>query len=58
MVVVEDGVEDQGVVADGFAAVDGVVAKEENTASAEVRVDDDGVFGDGVCFVKEAVKEK
>ena len=46
MIVIKDSVEDEGVVADGFAAIDGVVAEEENAAVAEVRVDHDGVFGD------------
>ena len=51
---VEDGVEDQRVAADGFAAVDGVVAEEQHVALAEVCIDDDGVFGDGIAFVQQA----
>ena len=34
MLEVEDGVEDQRVAADGFAAVDGVVAEEQHVALA------------------------
>jgi hypothetical protein len=52
VLVVEDGVEDQGVGADGFTPVDGVVAEEEDVALAEVGVDDDGVFGDGGGLVE------
>jgi hypothetical protein len=47
MVVVEDGVEDEGIGADGFAAVDGVVAEEQDVSGAEMGIDDDGVLGDG-----------
>jgi len=58
VLVVEDGVEDQGVSADGFAAIDGVVGEEKHVALAQVGVDDDGVLGDGGSFVEKAVEEK
>jgi len=56
--VVEDGVEDQGVGADGFAAVDGIVGEEEDVAFAEMGVDDDGVLGDGAAFIEQAGDEQ
>ena len=36
-------IEDQGVGSDGFAAIDGVVAEEEDVSLAKMGVDDDGV---------------
>ena len=57
VVVVHDGVEDQGVVADGFAAVDGVVGEEQDVALAEVGVYDNGVLGDGGGVVEETGEE-
>ena len=50
LLVVEDGVEDQRVIADSFAAIDGVVAEEQHIALAEMSVDDDGVLGDGAAL--------
>lgn len=46
LIVVENRIENQGVVADGLAAVDRVVAEEQHAALAEMRVDYDGVLGD------------
>ena len=58
VVVVEDGVEDQGVGSDGFAAVDGVVGEEQYIAFAQMRIDYDGVLGDGACLVEEAREQQ
>jgi hypothetical protein len=54
LVEIEDGVEDQVVAADGLTAVDGVVGEEKNVARAKVRVDYDGVLGDGCAFIEKA----
>ena len=58
VVVVEDRVEDQPIVADGFAAIDGVVAEEQDVALAQMRVDHDGVFGDGAALVEQAIEQQ
>ncbi len=42
---VEDGVEDQGVGADGFAAIDGIVGEQQHVALAEASLDDGGTLG-------------
>ncbi len=46
VIVIQDGVEDERVGADGFAAIDGIVGEEKHIAFTEMGIDDDCVFGD------------
>ncbi len=46
VIVVEDRVEDQPIRSDGLAAIDGVIAEEQNIALAEMRIHHDRVLGD------------
>ena len=55
--MVENRVEDQRIVADGFAAVDGVVAEEQHAALAEMRIHHHGVFGNRTSLIEQAVEQ-
>jgi len=47
MVEIQDCIEDQRVTPHSFAAVHGIICKQEHIALAQMRIHDDGMFGDG-----------
>jgi hypothetical protein len=57
MLAIQDGVEDQRVGADGFAAIDGVVAEQQHASLPQVRVHHHGVLGDRGTLVLKAVEQ-
>src|SRR5579863_6474654 len=57
-IMIEDGVKDQGVVADGFAAIDRIAAEQQHAALAEVRIHYHGMFGDGTALVEKSIEQQ
>jgi len=58
VLIVQNGIEDQWIGADGFAAINGIIAEEQHVALTEVSVDDDGMFSDGPAFVEKAIEQE
>lgn len=53
MIEIQDCVEDQWVTPYCFAAVHGVVCEQEHITVAQVRIHDDGMFGDGGLITQQ-----
>ena len=53
MIEAHDGVEDQRIASNGFAAIERVAGEEKRSTAAEVRGYNRGVFGERVAMIEQ-----